>query len=83
MSLRSVFPIAALLLLFGVGLFPTLVPSRPNPELGLTVYNACSSPTTLRIMLGIALLGLPLVLAYTISIYWIFRGKVRLDRHSY
>jgi cytochrome bd-type quinol oxidase subunit 2 len=23
------------------------------------------------------------VLAYTVSIYWIFRGKVRLDRMSY
>lgn len=34
-------------------------------------------------MLVIALLGLPLVLAYTVSIYWIFRGKVKLDRMSY
>jgi cytochrome bd-type quinol oxidase subunit 2 len=25
----------------------------------------------------------PVVLAYTVSIYWIFRGKVRLDRMSY
>lgn len=81
--LSSCAAIAALLLLFGVGLFPTLVPSRPHPELSLTVYNAASSPMTLRIMLGIALLGLPLVLAYTISVYWIFRGKVRLDAHSY
>jgi len=23
------------------------------------------------------------VLAYTVSIYWIFRGKVKLDRMSY
>jgi cytochrome d ubiquinol oxidase subunit II len=31
----------------------------------------------------IAALGIPLVLAYTVSVYWIFRGKVRLDPHSY
>ena len=30
-----------------------------------------------------ALIGVPIVLAYTTSIYWIFRGKVKLDRMSY
>ena len=34
-------------------------------------------------MLIIAAIGVPLVLAYTLSIYWIFRGKVKLDRTSY
>jgi cytochrome d ubiquinol oxidase subunit II len=34
-------------------------------------------------MLIIAATGVPVVLAYTVSIYWIFRGKVRLDRMSY
>jgi len=34
-------------------------------------------------MLIIALIGLPIVLAYSVSIYWIFRGKVKLDRASY
>jgi cytochrome d ubiquinol oxidase subunit II len=34
-------------------------------------------------MLTIALIGVPVVLSYTVSIYWIFRGKVKLDRMSY
>jgi cytochrome d ubiquinol oxidase subunit II len=34
-------------------------------------------------MLIIALLGVPVVLAYTASIYYIFRGKVKLTPHSY
>ena len=34
-------------------------------------------------ILVIAALGVPLVLAYTVSIYWIFRGKVKLDSSSY
>ncbi len=34
-------------------------------------------------MLTIALIGVPIVLAYTVSIYWIFRGKVRLNSMSY
>jgi cytochrome d ubiquinol oxidase subunit II len=34
-------------------------------------------------MLVIALIGVPLVLAYTATVYWVFRGKVRLDSASY
>jgi cytochrome d ubiquinol oxidase subunit II len=72
-----------LMALFGLNAFPYLVYSLPHPEHSLTVYNAASSAGTLQIMLAIALVGVPVVLAYTVSIYWIFRGKVRLDRMSY
>jgi cytochrome d ubiquinol oxidase subunit II len=34
-------------------------------------------------MLVIAGIGVPIVIAYTVCIYWIFRGKVKLDRMSY
>jgi cytochrome d ubiquinol oxidase subunit II len=34
-------------------------------------------------MLLIALIGMPAVLSYTALVYWTFRGKVRLDEHSY
>ena len=73
----------ALMTLFGLEMYPNLVRSNPNPEHSLTIYNAASSPKTLGIMLTIAWIGIPVVLAYTVSIYWIFRGKVRLDRMSY
>lgn len=73
----SSFSVAALLGLFGMGIFPNLVISNPNPELSLTIYNAASSPKTLHIMLIMALIGMPIVIAYTASIYWIFRGKVK------
>ncbi len=81
--LSSCVAMVALMTLFGLEMFPHLVLSNPNPENSLTIYNAASSPKTLGIMLTIALLGLPVVLAYTVSIYWIFRGKVKLDRMSY
>ena len=81
--LSSCAAIAALLLLFGIGIFPNIVRSAPNPEHSLTLFNAASSPKTLATMLVIAGCGLPLVLAYTASIYWIFRGKVKLDATSY
>jgi cytochrome d ubiquinol oxidase subunit II len=73
----SCFSVAALLGLFGMGIFPNLVISIPNPEFSLTIYNAASSQKTLHIMLIIALVGMPIVIAYTASIYWIFRGKVK------
>ena len=63
--------------------FPKLGFSLPNPENSLTIYNAASSPRTLGIMLVIACIGVPAVMAYTVCIYWIFRGKVKLDRMSY
>ncbi|MFO1020423.1 MAG: cytochrome d ubiquinol oxidase subunit II [Planctomycetales bacterium] len=75
--------IAALIFLFGVALFPNLVTSNPRPEHSLTIYNSSSSVTTLQIMGLIALIGIPFVLAYTGIVYWTFRGRVKLDKHSY
>ncbi|HOC25312.1 MAG TPA: cytochrome d ubiquinol oxidase subunit II [bacterium] len=81
--LSSCAAVIALLLLFGIGTYPNLIYSNPQPANSLTIYNAASSQKTLQIMLIIALCGVPMVLAYTGSIYWIFRGKVKLDAHSY
>ena len=53
--------------------------SSPTAEHSLTIYNAASSPRTLKIMLIIACCGVPLVISYTAAIYWVFRGKVRPD----
>jgi cytochrome bd ubiquinol oxidase subunit II len=81
--LSSGAAMVGLMTLVAIGIFPTLVLSRPNPDLSLTIYNAASSPATLTIMLIIALIGVPIVLAYTGSIYYIFRGKVKLGTMSY
>jgi cytochrome bd ubiquinol oxidase subunit II len=81
--LSSCVAIITLMLLFGLNLFPNMVYSLPNPEYSLNIYNAASSHKTLGIMLIIACIGVPVVIAYTICIYWIFRGKVKLDRMSY
>lgn len=66
-----------------VGLFPRLAPSSIDLAYSLTVQNASSTPLTLKTMLIIALIGVPIVLIYTSCIYWIFRGKVRLTEESY
>ncbi len=82
--LSSGATMVGLMALVAIGMFPYLVQSRPHPEWGLTIYNAASSPEALTVMLIIAVIGVPLVLAYTASIYYIFRGKVKaLDSTSY
>lgn len=81
--LSSCCAIAALVFLFGIGVFPNMIVSSLDPAFNLTIYNAASSQKTLGIMLVIALMGLPCVLSYTGAIYWIFRGKVKLDEYGY
>lgn len=75
--------IAGLVALFGLALYPNLVTAAGDPSRSVTIWNAASSPRTLGIMLVIAAVGMPFVLAYSGVIYWTFRGKVRLGEHSY
>jgi cytochrome d ubiquinol oxidase subunit II len=81
--LSSCAAMLLLMALFGIGMYPNLIFSTPVAEHSLTIYNAASSTKTHTIMLIIAIIGMPLVVAYTFSIYWIFRGKVKLDATSY
>jgi cytochrome bd ubiquinol oxidase subunit II len=82
--LSSCFSILSFLILFGLGTYPTLVRSTDVANANsLTIYNSSSSPYTLKVLLIIVAIGVPLVLAYMCWIYRIFRGKVRLDHSSY
>ncbi|WP_018124432.1 cytochrome d ubiquinol oxidase subunit II [Desulfovibrio oxyclinae] len=57
--------------LFGVtGLFPTIILSNPNPGRSLTIMNSSSSELTLTIMLGVALVFVPIVIAYQ---FWAYK----------
>ena len=78
----SSLAVLGLFALVGIGMYPDLV-TATDPARNLTIYNASSSPKTLAIMLTMALIGIPLVLAYTVGIYWVFRGKVKLGPMSY
>jgi cytochrome d ubiquinol oxidase subunit II len=69
---------------FGViGLFPNLFPSSINPDYSLSAYNASSSPLTLKVMLAVVILIVPLVLAYQIWAYNLFKGKVKQEDFIY
>ncbi len=65
---------------FGViGLFPRLFPSSMGGQYDLTAYNAASSPLTLKIMLVVVILIIPVVIAYQTWTYLLFKGKVTED----
>ncbi len=75
--------IVVLMLTCGAGLFPALVPALGEPERSLTLMNASSSELTLKVMLLLTVLVLPLVLGYTFWAYRAFAGKVDLGHDHY
>ncbi len=79
----SSLTVALLLTLVAIELYPVLVFSTSEAANHLTVYNAASSQKSLGIMLVIAAIGTPLVLAYTVFVYKTFWGKVKMDETSY
>lgn len=81
--LASAAMIALLIFSAAAGLYPNLLISSLDPAYNLTVYNATAEANALRVMLIIALIGLPFVFLYTAGVYYFFRGKVRLDPTSY
>ena len=63
-------------------MFPRVMISSSNPAWSLTIYNASSSHYTLGVMSIVALIFLPIVLAYQAWTYYIFRRRVTAKRES-
>jgi cytochrome d ubiquinol oxidase subunit II len=61
------------------GLYPNLMISSLDPAYNLTIYNASSSPYTLKVITIVAAIFLPLILAYQGWTYWIFRKRISPD----
>lgn len=59
-----------------LALFPRVLVSSIDPNFSLTIYNSASGPTTLKTMSIVALIFVPIVLAYQGWTYWIFRKRV-------
>lgn len=59
--------------------FPNLVNALQGAGKNLTIYNSSSSELTLKVMLIITAIGMPIVIAYTAFVYRIFRGKVEVQ----
>ena len=59
--------------------FPNVMISTTNPDFSLTIYNASSTPYTLKVMSIVALIFVPIMLVYQAWTYWTFRKRVTAD----
>ena len=59
----------------GISLFPLIVPPS------ITIWQAAGPPKSLLFLLVGASVLVPMVLAYTVYAYWVFRGKVQAGAH--
>ncbi|HSS24417.1 MAG TPA: cytochrome d ubiquinol oxidase subunit II [Mycobacterium sp.] len=70
---------AVVVLLFGV-LYPNLVPSTLNDQWSVTIYNASSTPYTLKIMTWVTAFFAPLTVVYQAWTYWVFRQRISAEQ---
>ena len=57
-------------------MFPRVIISATDAANNLDIYNAASGPYTLKVMTIVALIFVPVVLAYQGWTYWVFRKRV-------
>jgi cytochrome d ubiquinol oxidase subunit II len=62
--------------------FPNVMLSSTNPDWSLTIYNASSSQYTLTVMSIVALIFVPIVLAYQGWTYYMFRRRISSKKES-
>lgn len=66
-----------------IGLYPNMIPSSLDPNYSLTLFNSSSSQYTLKIMLIVVIIFIPIVISYQIFIYKVFSDKVSNDNVHY
>ncbi len=63
-------------------MFPNVMISSTNPAWSLTVFNSSSSQYTLSVMSVVALIFVPIVLAYQGWTYYMFRKRISTDKKT-
>ncbi|GEO86681.1 MULTISPECIES: cytochrome d ubiquinol oxidase subunit II [Alphaproteobacteria] len=74
--LFSKLAITGIIASVGLTMFPFILPSSIDPKSSLTVWNSSSSHLTLFVMLVMAVIFVPIILAYTAWVYKVLWGKV-------
>ncbi len=74
--IASALALAGVIGTAGAAMFPFLMPSSSRPGASLTVWDSVSSHLTLGIMLGAAVLFVPIIIVYTSWAYKVMAGKV-------
>ncbi|MBO4335254.1 MAG: cytochrome d ubiquinol oxidase subunit II [Desulfovibrio sp.] len=69
---------------FGVsGLYPGIILSSLDPAASITVMNGASSPLTLKIMLAVVVVMVPIVIAYQVWMYRLFKDPLEVPKSVY
>ncbi|MEA3439232.1 MAG: cytochrome d ubiquinol oxidase subunit II [Chloroflexota bacterium] len=67
--------LALVVVMFFVILYPNvMISTGPGPS--LTIYNASSAPYTLKVLTIVAVILLPIIMAYQAWTYWVFRKRI-------
>jgi cytochrome d ubiquinol oxidase subunit II len=67
---------------FCAGLYPNVLPSSTKASYNLTIAGAASTHYTLVVMTIVAVIFVPIVLAYTAWTYWVFRHRLGRDDYA-
>jgi len=67
---------ACIILTAGIAMFPFIMPSSTVPDISLTMWDATSTFLTLKVMTVVAIIFVPIVLAYTIWCYCKMFGRL-------
>ena len=74
--LFSSLTLACVILTAGVAMFPFIMPSSTQPNMSLTLWDATSSLMTLKLMLFVAMVFVPIILIYTSWCYYKMFGRI-------
>lgn len=78
---ESSFSIIGLWLATAAVHFPNMIKASNDQSMSITIYNGSTGLQTLQLMSLIALIGMPVVVGYTIFVYRIFKGKAKPSEH--
>ncbi|GMQ89964.1 MAG: cytochrome d ubiquinol oxidase subunit II [Gammaproteobacteria bacterium] len=77
--LASSTGVSAVVLTAGFAVFPFVMPSSTNPDHSLTLWDGVSSRLTRTWMFWATVIFLPIVIAYTVWVFRVMRGKLTVD----
>lgn len=72
----SALSVVGVVLTVGVSMFPFIMPSSTHPNSSIMVWDSSASQLSLQIMFIVAVIFLPIILAYTTWVFRVLRGKV-------
>jgi cytochrome d ubiquinol oxidase subunit II len=76
--------LVAMLVGAALALYPTLLPASTGQAYNITIYNAAAGHYSLSYGIIWWTLGMLIAVGYFVFIYWMFRGKVRIEEgHGY